>query len=65
MPKSLLITRPDHDCTTNYLSKWSKEIIKEGEDKGITVIDLDGSGNEVYRIKFVANSPKRGLLSCF
>lgn len=40
MEKSLLITRPEHDYTTCYLSKWSEEIIKEGEKKGINVIDL-------------------------
>ncbi|MDO8662635.1 MAG: hypothetical protein Q7K98_05390 [Candidatus Omnitrophota bacterium] len=57
MLKSLLITRPDHDCTTNYLSKWSKEIIKEGEDKGITVIDLDG--DKANRIRVIGTLEKK------
>lgn len=37
---SLLITRPEHDITTRYLSKWSKKIIKEASKKGINIIDL-------------------------
>lgn len=57
MVKSLLITRPDHDCTTNYLSKWSEEIIKEGEDKGITVIDLDG--DKANRDRVIGTLEKR------
>ena len=36
-----LITRPNHDNTTNYLFHWSKEIIKVAEDKGKKVIDLN------------------------
>jgi hypothetical protein len=40
MGKSLLITRPENDDTTYYLSQWSTEIIKEAKQKGIEVIDL-------------------------
>jgi len=40
MGSSLLITRPENDFTTRYLSKWSEEIIKEARSKGINVIDL-------------------------
>lgn len=57
MVKSLLITRPDHDYTTNYLSKWSKEIIKEGQDKGINVIDLDG--DKANRERVIGTLEKR------
>ena len=28
MNKTLLITRPNHDITTRYLSEWSKKIIE-------------------------------------
>ncbi len=38
--RSLLITRPEHDCTTRYFSKWSEKIIEQGESKGTNVIDL-------------------------
>ena len=40
MGRTLLITRPEHDSGTNYLSKWSEEIIDLAEDKSIKVIDL-------------------------
>ena len=43
---SLLITRPEHDFTTRYLSKWSEEIIGEAEKKHIEVIDLNGEKAE-------------------
>ena len=42
MSKSLLITRPEHDLTTRYISKWSEKIIQEAKDKRIEVIDLHG-----------------------
>ena len=37
----MLITRPEHDKTTHYLSNWSKEIIDIAEDKNIKVFDLN------------------------
>lgn len=40
MGKSLLITRPEYDDTTRYLSKWSEKIIEGTKDKGIHIIDL-------------------------
>lgn len=40
MNKLLLITRPEHDPTTRYLSRWSKEIIDLANKKGVRVIDL-------------------------
>lgn len=40
MEKSLLITRPEHDLTTRYVSKWSEKVIEEANDKRVKVIDL-------------------------
>ena len=40
MSKKLLITRPEHDHTTHYLSNWSKEVITEAKSRGIVVLDL-------------------------
>ena len=40
MERSLLITRPEHDVTTRYISKWSEKIIKEASEKHVDVIDL-------------------------
>lgn len=37
---TLLITRPEYEAPTLYLSKWSEKIIKEADNKGIKVIDL-------------------------
>jgi len=37
---SLLVTRPEHDDTNYYLSRWSEKIIKEAHRKGIKIIDL-------------------------
>lgn len=38
----ILITRPEHDNRTRYLSRWSECIIEEANKKGFTVIDLQG-----------------------
>lgn len=36
----LIITRPEHDITTKYLSSWAGEIISLARSKGIEVVDL-------------------------
>lgn len=36
----ILVTRPEHDDTTHYLSHWSKQSIDFAESKGIKVFDL-------------------------
>jgi len=40
MDKTLLITRPENDETTFYISKWSEKIIDEAKRKSVRVIDL-------------------------
>jgi len=40
MDKTILITRPDHDITTRYLSKWCQKVIDLALKKGIKVLDL-------------------------
>lgn len=40
MAHSLLVTRPNHDLTTRYISTWAKEIVKFAEEKDATVFDL-------------------------
>lgn len=42
MNKVILITRPNHDETTDYLHKWSEPVIKLAKDKLFTVLDLVG-----------------------
>lgn len=36
----ILITRPEHDLPTRYLSRWSTKIIEEAQSKGFEVLDL-------------------------
>lgn len=38
--KKILITRPEHDFGTKYLSFWAKEVIETANKKGFDVIDL-------------------------
>jgi hypothetical protein len=40
MPNKLLITRPDHDQTTRYISAWALKVKDFAEKKGVTVFDL-------------------------
>lgn len=42
MNKTLLITRPNHDLTTNYLYFWSEKIIEQAEKSKVGVVDLNG-----------------------
>lgn len=57
MNKTLLITRPEHDPATRYLSRWSEEIIKKAEEKGINVIDL--FRNKANRKRVIGTLEKR------
>src|SRR3989338_9661118 len=36
----LLITRPEHDPGTRYLSRWSERVIEEAQKRNFDVIDL-------------------------
>lgn len=38
--RKLIITRPEHDDTTYYLSNWSKKELEKADSKGIKVLDL-------------------------
>lgn len=46
-----LITRPNHDKVTEYLSAWSSEIIKSGELKGISFLDLHGENASKKKVE--------------
>lgn len=48
--KKLLITRPEHDPGTRYLSHWGKKVIQAAEEKGVDVIDLNQ--NKAVRTEF-------------
>jgi len=38
---NFIITRPEHDYTTRYISYWSKKIIELAKNKNINVCDLN------------------------
>jgi hypothetical protein len=40
MNKIILLTRPNHDNTTNYLFNWAQRIVLEAEAKGFQLLDL-------------------------
>lgn len=40
MNTTCLVTRPEHDDTTHYLSAWAKKTISFAEKKGFRVLDL-------------------------
>jgi hypothetical protein len=42
MDKTLLITRPNHDETTNYFYYWSEVVIKQAERKAYSIFNLKG-----------------------
>ena len=42
MSKTVLITRPNHDITTNYFHQWSEEVIRLATARKNKVLDLDG-----------------------
>lgn len=56
MNQLLIITRPNHDQTTDYLYHWSKPVIKLAKQKSFEVIDL--AGNKATKTNF-ANRVKK------
>ncbi len=40
MSKTILVTRPNHDATTNFLYFWTAVVIEVAKKKGIAVLDL-------------------------
>lgn len=55
-----LITRPNHDKVTEYLSTWSNEIIESGELKGISFLDLQGEDANRKKVEsyLLKNNPE-------
>jgi len=43
MSKTLLVTRPQHDETTNYLCFWAEPVIEEARKRNFKVLDLKGA----------------------
>jgi len=62
MTKRLLITRPEHDDTTHYLSNWSKEAIEKAQAKGIKVFDLHKKRANKTEVVSMLSKQKPGLV---
>lgn len=54
----MVITRPNHDVTTNYLSFWSQPVVDYADKRSLRVIDLRGS--RATRKEFESILRKRG-----
>lgn len=39
---TVIVTRPNHDVTTNYLYHWNKAVLEEAKTRNLIVIDLAG-----------------------
>lgn len=56
----MLITRPEHDDTTFYCSKWAGNVIKEADKKGFDVFDLSREKANKDRVESIlANKQPR------
>lgn len=42
MTSRMLVTRPNSDRTTRYISEWAKKVISFAEQNGCDVLDLEG-----------------------
>ncbi|MFQ5620487.1 MAG: hypothetical protein ACE5FT_01430 [Candidatus Nanoarchaeia archaeon] len=49
--KKFLITRPEHDDTTHYLSNWSALSIKEAKKQNLQVYDLNRDLQQSHSIQ--------------
>lgn len=58
----MLITLPDHDITTFYLSKWSEEIIKIAEKNGMNITLINGPKVNVSYVTRMINTKEPSIL---
>lgn len=62
MSKSFLVTRPNHDETTNYLFYWSVSVVKAARKRGFSVYDLAGNKANKKQFDSFLKSKKPTLL---
>lgn len=62
---NLIVTRPEHDSTTKYISAWAQEVITTAYKKGIEVIDLlrDKACRKEFEGRLKKLSPKLVFLN--
>lgn len=62
MLQKILLTRPSHDITTQYLSCWAEDIIKVASERGIGILDLkDAKATCKFVSEYLINN-KPGLV---
>lgn len=62
MARHLLITRPNHDYATRYLSVWAGKFFKIAKNKGYSVIDLDRKRANRKEVESVLNKRNPDLV---
>ena len=60
--KKFLITRPEHDDTTHYLSNWCKKIMEVANAKGISILDLNREKATKKEFASMIQKQKPGLI---
>lgn len=62
MNKSILITRPNHDDTNNYLYYWSSLVIQEAHNHNLRVFDLASRKSNLVTFTSYVNKNHPGVL---
>lgn len=62
MNKAILITRPEHDDTTHFLSKWSFKAVEKALEKGIPVLDLTREKASLSNVESMLSKQKPKLV---
>lgn len=62
MKKRILITRPEHDEPTAYLSSWCNQIIKTAKENNINVIDFKGERANKKEVEKLLDKKNPGLV---
>ena len=59
MSRALLVTRPNHDATTDYLWHWTVPVVEVAKRKKILVLDLSGkkANGKNFRSYIASKSP--------
>lgn len=57
-----LVTRPQHDVTTRYLSSWAFEVMELAKDKGVDVVDLQKEKANIAEFSGRMEKIKPGLV---
>ena len=59
---TFLVTRPEYDYTTRYISTWAQKVIKHARGKGHFVLDLEGNRARKKEIESVIKKKNPSLI---